>query len=316
MPFMPNSETVAAIDVGSNSIKLLVARHGQAPLKIETAFVETIETRISAGISHQLPSLTDHAIKAGTQSIGELVRLARVYQPREIQIVATSAVRDAINGQDFIAAVNDATGLSLRVLSGKEEATYIGKGLACDPAIEGVDRFIQMDIGGGSLELVRFNQGHIEQALSLQLGAVRLSERFIENRDSPISPEIETKIRNHVSNTLSESGFCFTPEDAPLIATGGAFSVTRAVLAAEAGTTIDHFRARLGLDDICGLKARLMALPLHERMAVPHLPATRADIVPTALMTIEQVLHNSGREALTHSFYNLRYGIVAEMLQL
>ncbi|MDP4694026.1 MAG: phosphatase, partial [Opitutales bacterium] len=174
---MSSRETVAAIDVGSNSIKLLVAKAGNGPQIVETVFVETIETRISAGISCELPSLSDEAMQAGTATISELVRLARLYQPSDIQIVATSAVRDALNGQDFIDAVKEATTLEIRILSGTQEATYIGKGLACDPEIKGVKRFIQMDIGGGSLELVRFDHGHIEQAISLQLGAVRLTER-------------------------------------------------------------------------------------------------------------------------------------------
>ncbi len=311
---MSTNETVAAIDVGSNSMKLLIARKGQAPLKIETVFAETIETRISGGISRDLPRLTDEAIEAGTQTICELVRLAHLYTPKAIQIVATSAVRDAMNGQDFISAVYDATGLQIRVLSGTEEATTIGKGLACDPAIAQVERFVQMDIGGGSLELIRFNRGVIEQALSLQLGAVRLSERFIEDRDSAISAQTAKAIQRHVKSSLKASHFPVKPTSDPLIATGGAFSVTRAVLAAEAGTTIDHFRARLTAADITGLKNKLSALPLHDRMAVPHLPASRADIVPTALITIEEVLRFTQRDSLTHSFYNLRYGLVAEML--
>ncbi len=312
---MSNNETVAAIDVGSNSIKLLVARAGKAPLKIETVFAETIETRISAGISRDLPRLTDHAIQAGTQTIAELVRLAHLYTPKAIQIVATSAVRDAMNGQDFIDSVYDATGVKIRVLSGTEEATTIGKGLACDPAITGVERFVQMDIGGGSLELIRFNHGVIEKALSLQLGAVRLTERFIEDRDSPLTVATATAIQNHVRACLEQSGFPFEPNSDPLIATGGAFSVTRAVLAAEAGTTIDHFRPELTAADLSALKTKLSDLPLHERMAVPHLPASRADIVPTALITIEAVLRFAQRDRLTHSFYNLRYGLVAEMLR-
>ncbi|MDP4611957.1 MAG: phosphatase [Opitutales bacterium] len=311
---MSSRETVAAIDVGSNSIKLLVAKAGNGPQIVETVFVETIETRISAGISCELPSLSDEAMQAGTATISELVRLARLYQPSDIQIVATSAVRDALNGQDFIDAVKEATTLEIRILSGTQEATYIGKGLACDPEIKGVKRFIQMDIGGGSLELVRFDHGHIEQAISLQLGAVRLTERFIEDRDIPVSPDVETAIQSHVKDCLTKSGFNFSPSECPLIVTGGAFSVTRAVLAAKAGTTIDHFRAQLSANEISDLKARLSALPLHERMAVPHLPAARADIVPTALITIETVLRHAQRSELTHSFYNLRYGIVAEML--
>jgi exopolyphosphatase/guanosine-5'-triphosphate,3'-diphosphate pyrophosphatase len=313
---MSSNETVAAIDVGSNSIKLLVARPGEAPRSIETVFTETIETRISAGISRELPSLTDQAISKGTATIAELFRLAQAFSPRELRIVATSAVRDALNGQDFIEAVQAATGLTIRILSGTEEATLIGKGLACDPAIAQTPRFIQMDIGGGSLELIRFNQGRIEHATSLQLGAVRLTERFIEDRDRAIDAQTEARIQAHVHAELAKSGFPFEPNEDPLIATGGAFSVTRAVLAAEAGTTIDNFRAELTQADISTLKAKLAQMTLHDRMAVPHLPASRADIVPTALMTIETVLEVAQRDRLTHSFYNLRYGLVAEMLGL
>jgi exopolyphosphatase/guanosine-5'-triphosphate,3'-diphosphate pyrophosphatase len=311
---MVHSEIVAVIDVGSNSIKLLVAKRGPQPGRIETVFAETIETRISAGISHALPSLTEHAMQAGCATTVELVRLARGYHPAEIQIVATSAVRDAINGIDFIAMVKEATGLDIRTLSGPEEATYIGRGLACDPHMAGIDRFIQMDIGGGSLELIRFHHGEIEQAISLQLGAVRLTERFIDDHDAAISPESEAAIQAHVNDTLKKSRFDFKPHTNPFIVTGGAFAVTRAVMAAQAGEMIEQRSPVLTKHEMSRLKAKLTALSLDERMAIPHLPASRADIVPTALITIEAVLNLAERDAVTHSFYNLRYGIAAELL--
>jgi len=312
---MPNSETVATIDIGSNSIKLLVARRAAAPASIETIFAETIETRISTGISSERPSLTATAIQAGTQTIHELVDLARRHQPREIALVATSAVRDAINGADFIAAVKAVTGLEIRVLSGTQEATYVGKGLACDPSIHGINHFIQMDIGGGSLELIRFNHGNIEQAISMQLGAVRLSERFIQDREAAISKETEAAIREHVHQTLITSGFDFTPANSPLIVTGGAFSITRTILAADSKLSTIDFSPHLIIEHIQELKEQLTALPLQERKAFPNLPSSRADIIPTALITIEEVLKTAERAHVTHSFYNLRYGVVTEMLE-
>lgn len=311
---MDQPETVAVIDVGSNSIKLLVAKRGPDSGSIETVFAETIETRISAGIARALPSLTDKAMAAGCETIAELVHLARDYHPLAIRIVATSAVREAINGLDFTAMVEDATGIDIRVLSGTEEATYIGKGLACDPQIWGIDRFTQMDIGGGSLELIRFHHGQIKQAISLRLGAVRLTEHFIEDRDAPIESGTAAAIQAHVRELLGKSDFSFGGQAEPLIVTGGAFVVTRAVLAARASKTIEERSPVLQKLEISRLKSELMALPLHERMAVPHLPATRADIVPTALITIETVLDLAGHDAVTHSFFNLRYGIAAELL--
>ncbi len=309
-------QTVAVIDVGSNSIKLLVASAQTPASPLTTLFSETIETRISAGISCELPSLSDAAIRDGTATIAELLRMARSYQPAQTVIVATSAVRDAINGDDFVKSVDAAYALPIRILSGSEEAHYIGLGLSHDPAIHGTARFIQTDIGGGSMELIRFEQNRIQQALSLQLGAVRLSERFIADREAPLSPETEAALRNHVTESILASGFDFGPGDQPFVATGGAYTVSRAVLAAQAGIGIEASSPHIRRADLDALRRKLVALPLHERLSIPHLPAARADILPTALITIDTLLDCAGREQLTHSFYNLRYGIAAELLGL
>jgi len=305
---------VAVVDVGSNSIKLLVARQGEAPGSVETIFVETIETRISAGISRTIPSLSETAIRAGAASIAELVRMAREYEPETIRIVATSAVRDAVNGDEFIESVRNATGLTIRILSGGEEASLIGRGLSVDPQVAGVRDFFQVDIGGGSLELIRFRHRGIERALSLQLGAVRMTERFVRDRESAIDEATVQELSAHVRGEIERSGFDFEPTDEPLIATGGAFSVTRAVLAAEREKPIEAYSALLGREEFSRLRKLLCALPLHERMAVPHLPAARADVMPAALITIEALLDRARRDAVTHSFYNLRYGVAAECL--
>lgn len=309
-------ETVAVVDVGSNSIKLLVAQLASNADSLETQFSETIETRISTGIGRELPSLTGAAITGGTATIVELLRMAQSYRPTKTVIVATSAVRDAINGDDFRQSVFEACGQPIRILSGSEEAHYIGLGLSCDPAIQGMTSFIQTDIGGGSLELIRFEEHHMQQAISLQLGAVRLSERFIEDREAPLLPETERALREHVAEVIAASDFDFGRSEWPLVATGGAYTVSRAVLAAQAGLEMDAsspFLRRAALD---GLRQQLVALPLHERLSIPHLPAARADILPTALITIDTLLECAQREGLTHSLYNLRYGIAADLLGL
>ncbi|HKK17691.1 MAG TPA: GIY-YIG nuclease family protein [Opitutales bacterium] len=307
------SKPVAVIDVGSNSIKLLVAAcdddHG-----LKALFTETIETRISKGIGNDLPNICEASIEEGCKTVAELVRIAREYDPGEIAIVATSAVRDALNGQDFIDCVFEKTGIRMRVLSGIEEATYIGQGLACDPQLAGAENFIQMDIGGGSLELIRFKKARISQVRSLRLGAVRLSERFVTDRDAPISRHVETAINAFVRAELAQCDFGFAPKNDPLIATGGAFVVSRAILAAEKGQKIEEHYPVLKFEALEKLKNKLCALALHERMAVPHLPAARADIIPAALITILALLKHADRRSLTHSFCNLRYGLAAELL--
>tara|TARA_B100000989_G_scaffold223442_1_gene170951 strand:+ start:447 stop:1400 length:954 start_codon:yes stop_codon:yes gene_type:complete len=308
-------DTVAVIDVGSNSIKLLVARAGVESNSLETLYSETIETRISGGISSKLPSLNEDAIAAGTATIVELHSLAQNYQPDHTKIVATSAVRGATNGDDFVQSVAEATGLQIRILSGTEEANYIGQGISCDPDIGGMTNFIQTDIGGGSLELIRFEAGQIQQAISLQLGAVRLTERFIKDADAPLTLKIETSIRKYVTEQLMASDFDFSPAELPLIGTGGAYTVSRAMLVAETDSDIELSSPYLLRSTLKQLKNKLAPLPLKERLSIPHLPAARADIMPTALITIDAFLEVANRSSLTHSFYNLRYGVAANLLK-
>lgn len=314
MPKTGMAKPVTVIDVGSNSIKLLVAgpREGGG---VHALFTETIETRISKGISQDLPDLCDAAITDGCATVADLVHIAREFEPKEVAVVATSAVRDALNGQDFIDCVFEKTGIRMRVLSGTEEATYIGQGLVCDPQLDGAEDFIQTDIGGGSLELICFRKARIEQVISLRLGAVRLTERFVSNRDAPISRHVEAAIDAFVRAELAQCDFKCSPRKNPLIATGGAIVVSRAILAAEKGQTIEQHYPILKIEELETLKKKLCALSLHERMAVPHLPASRADIIPTALITILALLRHTGRKSLTHSFCNLRYGLAAELLK-
>ena len=308
-------DTVAVIDVGSNSIKLLVARAGATSNSLETLCSETIETRISGGISSKLPSLNEDAITAGSATIAKLQKMAQNYQPDHTVIVATSAVRDAINSDDFIQNVAEATGLQIRILSGTEEAKYIGQGITCDPAIGGMTSFIQTDIGGGSLELIRFDAGQIQQAISLQLGAVRLTERFIEDADAPLTLKIEASIRRYVTEQLMSSDFDFSPAELPLIGTGGAYTVSRAMLVVDTDSKIEHSSPHLERSTLSHLKNKLAPLPLKERLSIPHLPAARADIMPTALITIDALLEVANRSKLTHSFYNLPYGVAANLLK-
>jgi exopolyphosphatase/guanosine-5'-triphosphate,3'-diphosphate pyrophosphatase len=262
-----------------------------------------------------LPCLKEEVIAAGTATIAELLSMAQDYQPDHTAIVATSAVRDAINGDDFVQAVEAVTDIQIRTLSGTEEAKYIGQGLSCDPAVAGMTSFIQTDIGGGSLELIRFEAGQIEQAISLQLGAVRLTERFIENIDAALSFKIEASIHTYVTEQLMNSGFDFSPAELPLIATGGAYSVSRALLVAEAGGGIENSSPHLERSSLNQLKKKLAPLPLKERLIIPQLPAARADIMPTALIIIDALLEVSKHSSITHSFYNLRYGVAANLLK-
>ncbi|MEC7609612.1 MAG: hypothetical protein VX964_05535 [Verrucomicrobiota bacterium] len=312
---MRKGEIVAIIDVGSNSIKLLVIRKNIKNNNLESLYSKTLETRISSGISLNPPKISDDAISAGVQSVRELCNEALCYKPLEIRIVATSAIRDATNGSKFNRQVELATGLNVKILTGEQEAHAIGRGVLCDPQVKTINKFMQIDLGGGSLECIHFRCDSIVQATSLALGAVRITEHFITDPTQPIRREVEKSIQKYVTKLIKNEGLLETPNLGSLIATGGAVKVARAILAARDNTALEEYSPIISLLQIRELKAELISLPLTERIKINSLPATRADILPAALITIEQIMHLMGHKQLIHSEYNLCYGIASDILK-
>src|SRR5882672_3517811 len=230
--------SVAIIDIGSNSIKVLVATRtadgNVTPLK-----TRTIDARISAGISKAAPRLGEEAMARGLDAIGTLLAEVAPFAPAQIALVATSAVRDAHNGAEFRARVFAATGLEIRILTGDEEANLIGRGLTCDPALATLRDFYVFDLGGGSLECLAFRIRKIQQAVSLQLGCVRLTEKFVRDPAIPLASDTAAAIAQHTRDALARSNFAFSlPRSAVAVGTGGTVTTVRAILAARAGQAL------------------------------------------------------------------------------
>lgn len=308
------SAHVAVIDIGSNSIKVLVAERGLLG-QVRGVFARTIDARISAGISHAHPRLSDESMARGLAAIRELLTDASRFTPASVVLVATSAVRDALNGREFRDSVRNATGYDIRILTGDEEADLIGRGLTCDPALATLRNFYVFDLGGGSLECLAFLDRRVLQATSLRLGCVRLTEKFLADVSQPLLPEISTSIAEHTRTTLASAPFIFSlPPNAAAIGTGGTITTVRAIFAAKAGVPLESTSTEIKLDAIRALFVELAALPLALRKTVPGLPPARADVFPTALATLIAVAEAGAITAYRHSFYNLRYGLAADAL--
>jgi exopolyphosphatase/guanosine-5'-triphosphate,3'-diphosphate pyrophosphatase len=309
-----STPSVAIIDIGSNSIKILVAARSLDG-RIISQKHRTIDARISAGISKSDPLLSEDGMSRGLTAIQSLLADTAAFAPARTILVATSAVRDARNGQDFIARVRAATGHTIRILTGHEEANLIGRGLTCDPALCNLRDFYVFDLGGGSLECLAFRDRRIEQAVSLQLGCVRLTEKFIADSAGPFAEPAASAIPQQTRATVAAAGFAFSlPPHAVAIGTGGTVTTVRAVLAARAGTTLEATKASVSLAELRELLASLGALSLAERQKIPGLPPARADVFPTALATIITLAELGGFDTFHHSLYNLRYGLAAESL--
>ncbi|MEO6993529.1 MAG: phosphatase [Lacunisphaera sp.] len=308
------SPRVAIIDIGSNSIKVLIAARA-ASGNLEALKTKTLDARISAGISHAKPALSNDGMRRGLAAIQELLADAAVFSPAKIILVATSAVRDAANGTEFRERVRAATGHDIRILSGDEEANLIGRGLTCDPALGELQDFYVFDLGGGSLECLAFRERKIVQAISLQLGCVRLTERFIKDPSLPLVQSEVTALALHVRDELKRSGFRFAIVAPAAVFTGGTMSTIRAIKGARHGLTLEDTPALVGLDTMNQLLDELAPLTLDERKAIPGMPAPRADVFPAALVTMLALADYAHIDRFHHSLYNLRWGLAAEVIE-
>lgn len=292
----------AVIDIGSNSIKYLVGSiDSTGAVQVKAERVE--ETRISTGISSLRPVISEQAISAAKATLAQFADDLRNLNVTEVIVVATSAVRDALNREDFAQMVSSVCGVPLRILTGEEEASYIARGVALDPQLQGMNAFILFDLGGGSLELGRFSGNQLERRCSLQLGAVRLKELLISDPKAPIDSCHLAEIEEYVDTQLeAEAVYEILLPDLPLIGLGGAVAVTSAML--------DHIRP-IPLNEIRKMRSQAATLPLHERKHLKGLPEARADIIVPAMIVIEVLMTRVRATTLTFSRYNLRYGLLA-----
>ena len=309
---MPAS--VAIVDIGSNSIKILVA--ARTPEGGVTVLASrTLDVRISAGINQAAPRLSEEGMTRGLEAIRALLQDATPFAPALTVLVATSAVRDAANGPEFRERVRAATGQTVRILSGDEEANLIGRGLTCDPALAGLKDFYVFDLGGGSLECLAFRARQARQAVSLQLGCVRLTEKFVADPALPFAPEVAQRIVAYCDATFARSGFAFNlPPGSTAVGTGGTVTTVRAILAAQRGLTLGATPPDVVVSTLRTQLREIGALPLAARRQVPGLPPARADVFPAALATLVAVAERGRFTSFRHSLFNLRFGLAAETL--
>jgi exopolyphosphatase/guanosine-5'-triphosphate,3'-diphosphate pyrophosphatase len=301
---------VCVIDIGSNSIKTLIAERNPDG-SIKPIGEKTTESRISKGMSAM--RLLPESIELACNAVSKLKAYADSFFPEKYIVTATSAVRDASNRKDFCNAIKESFGLEVRILSGKEEASYIAQGALLDKKIK-EDTFQLLDLGGGSQELIAIERGKVSHMNSLQLGAVRLTEQFVKDKTQPISVKVLAQVDNHVQQELHAAAFPFLEKGTLLVGMGGAVNYTRTILAKKAGCSFEELSSELRVDDLEKLKTELSALTLEERSQNFNVPPQRADIMPVALQTLITTAQVAGVDFIYHSMCNLRYGMASSLL--
>lgn len=304
---------VAVVDVGSNTIKLLVANKCENN-EIEVIHEKSIHARLGGGIGRKVSILSEDSMIDAERAILDLLAEASRFAPSEVSMVATGAVRSATNGRSFAMRIEETTRHQLNILSGEEEAEIIAHGLGTDPEVAKNEKFLACDLGGGSLELIYVEYGSIRKKASLPLGAIRLTERHVGDPSSELKEAEVRSIAKEASDRLRQSDFSSIKPCDLIVATGGAFVATRAILALRDGISFDQ-RKFIDRSEIKFLGEAMTSLSLQDRVKrFPPLPANRADIMPAALHCIFCVLDHFQSSKILSSLRNLRYGQAAKIL--
>ncbi|WP_031516490.1 Ppx/GppA phosphatase family protein [Desulfofalx alkaliphila] len=284
---------VAVLDVGTNSVRLLVADvTANSSVKVLHTGLKT--TRLGQGITGGY--LMPEAVRRTLAAIQELLAQARDYKVQRYVLAATSAVRDAENGPDFAALVFKETGLNLEVLSGRDEAALSYEGVLAGLPPTGTDKTVVLDVGGGSTEFSWMEKGQVRYT-SLKVGAVRLTEAGHDE-------EYLTAVLHPVLGEIKSLG----PQN--LVAVGGTATTMAAMMQKLTQYRSDKVHGyRISALETQGLLHTLQALTLEERKRLPGLQPERADIIPAGVRIINRVLVELGCPYFTVSESDLLWGL-------
>ncbi len=312
VPREEGTQRIAAIDIGSNSIRQIVADVTSAGV-IRVIDEMKAAPRLQSGLA-ETGLLGEEPMRLAVEALGRMALLARQLGCKRIEAVATSAVRAAGNGPAFLKQVRETAGLRVRLLDGEEEAR-----LAFRSALAHFDlgrgRAIVMDIGGGSLELALAAEGIVERYVSLPFGAVRLTEEFL--RDRPAAKgvkKLRKSIRDDVRRTIPVRDW----RGAEVIGSGGTFTNLAGMVLARQGIRVAHsvHGTRMPWHEIEHLLETLQELTPTERLAVPGLNAARADIIVAGLAVAAEVCERIEPRGFVASTYGIREGLLLETARI
>ena len=302
---------VAAIDLGTNTVRLLVAEVTPHAAGWRTVLAEQRVTRLGEGF-RTTGELGDAAAARTAAAVIDYVARARSAGATRVAIAATSAVRDASNGRVFVRDLEQATGIGVRIISGEEEACLTLAGI-----VAGLGRLpgvvVAFDIGGGSTEYILGRDVALVTAVSLRLGVVPLAERFplpnaVEpSRYAELRAAVQAQLVRELPPTLA------TRLDM-LVGTAGTVTTLAALdlgLAEYDPARVQgHVLTRVAIER---QRRRLNALDVAGRAALPCLEPGRADLIVGGVAIVEATLDQLGIEQLTVSDWSLREGLVAEL---
>jgi exopolyphosphatase/guanosine-5'-triphosphate,3'-diphosphate pyrophosphatase len=295
-----SSGRLAAIDVGSNTILLLIAEYDPAAGFTILREAED-QPRLGAGLG-ATGRLSEESMERAIHSLIRMRDLCGSLGVSRIRAVATAAVREAENGREFVRRVREQD-IPLETISPEAEAALAYR--SATHHFPNARRTLVADIGGGSLELIGGASGHIELLRSLPLGAVRLTELAL-----PLA-ELRGRVRSALGEEVLEEQWT----GSQVIGSGGTFGTAAAMLQARRGSPDQPIQGvEVGRDQLEDLIGTLSAMTPEQRRWVPGLRPERADIIVAGLVVAAELLDILDASSARINQYGLREGLLLEMV--
>lgn len=300
---------LASIDIGTNSVKLVVAEVEDQSIK-DVILERTEITRLGEDVN-ETNLLKQEAMGRTLAILKDFKLVADSLGAKKIIAVATSAMRDAQNREEFIKSVNETINAELWVATGDEEAELTFIGACSDPQLCS-KKLVLVDVGGGSTELILGQGGIIEDKFSINAGCVRLTEEFVHS--DPISTDdIQNMFKAIISlfyNRLSRIDM----SERELVGVGGTITTLAAIHQGISDYKVDNIhRYIMSKDDIVSLLSYLKRMNLEERKKIQGLHPKRADIIVAGAAIFSTIMEILKAREIIVSARGLRYGALLRM---
>ncbi|WP_316827668.1 exopolyphosphatase [Pedobacter miscanthi] len=302
---------IAVIDLGTNTFHLLIAE--TAGKELEILYKTNVPVKLGEGRINDniiIPS----AFERGINCLKDFSHTISEYRVDKVRATATSAVRSAENGKDFVHAVKEQTGITIETISGDEEAALIYEGVKLSGAI--TDLSLIMDIGGGSVEFILCDTEKLIWKKSYNIGAARLMQQFFKS--DPMNDGDKNAILFHIQNQLADLfDICEKYQPKILIGSAGAFETFAELIIKKNNEKTDISIAKtfeFNFDDYIAIAGKLLNSTHQERAAMPGIIPLRVDMIVIAALITNYILGRSKINKLTLSTYDLKMGVLASLI--
>src|ERR1700723_1819383 len=307
-------QTYAAIDIGSNSCRLKIARVQQHQLKVLHEDREV--TRLGASV-FETGVVSPEGMAGTLLALKRFYRAVKMHSADKVRAVATSALRDARNALAFLAWVKSETGWEVEIISGLEEARLIHRGVMGEPGTQG--RCLLVDVGGGSCEITLSERKRIQETVSLPLGAVRLTKEFLPG-DPPSEDEL-ARMKQFIAREVRKAERRFGALRVSLVvATSGTAAALVQASQAMRGTKpagknrVTRGKPLADTRNVRRLTTKLTGMNSAQRSSIPGIGPKRTEIVVAGAHVYAELLEHFALPGFVYSELGLRDGILDQML--